>query len=280
MWIDSHCHLDLLDIEKPSDTLQGLYQAGCQALLIPSTQGEPSHTSTQLQKLSKKSNQQLVTPDIYTSFGYHPWEIQASPLAYFTTLNKCLNLLQQQLSNTDTVVAIGETGLDKSYAADHQNYLQQQQSFHAHCQLAEITQLPLLIHSIKSHADILHILKSFKGKISGVIHGFSGSTEQAKAFIALGFYIGVGGTITYPRANKTRETISKLPLDSILLETDSPSMPLYEQQGKKNLPGNIKIIANALAELQEYSSNTIIEQSNINFYSMIKCKPTKYSVSE
>ena len=260
IWSDSHCHLDLISIDDEATYLASLFKKGCSAILIPSTEGQPSSKTQSLQATSIQ--QQINTPVILSSFGYHPWYLET---LLHTNSDEILQQLSTEFKQAKTVSAIGETGLDNIKATTHEQRDLQLQSFQAHCLLAAQTKLPLIIHSVKSHDSVIKQLTAYKGTITGVIHGFTGSYEQAKLFTDLGFYIGVGGSITYPRANKTRIAIAKIPLEYLLLETDAPAMPLYQQQGQANQPSHIVRIAKSLAELKQCDSQTILSQCHSNF---------------
>ncbi|HDL1712891.1 TPA: TatD family hydrolase, partial [Mannheimia haemolytica] len=129
----------------------------------------------------------------------------------------------------------------------------------AQLSLAKKFNLPVNLHSRKSHDQLFVFLKKAQLTKTGVVHGFAGSYEQAKRFVDLGYKIGVGGTITYERANKTREAIRKLPLESLLLETDSPDMPVFGFQGQPNRPERLLVTFNSLCELRTESPNLIAE---------------------
>ena len=119
--------------------------------------------------------------------------------------------------------------------------------------------LPVNLHSRKTHDVLFTFLKKAKLSNTGVVHGFAGSYDQAKRFVDLGYKIGVGGTITYQRANKTREAIKKLPLDALILETDSPDMPVFGFQGEPNRPERLVETFRHLCELREEEPEKIVE---------------------
>ncbi len=116
----------------------------------------------------------------------------------------------------------------------------QQVVLSAQLKLAKQFDLPVILHSRKSHDPLAAMLRRFDVPARGVVHGFAGSLSQAQAFVKLGYYIGVGGTITYDRANKTRHVMSQLPLTSLLFETDAPDMPVSGFQGEPNRPERIE----------------------------------------
>jgi TatD DNase family protein len=177
--------------------------------------------------------------------GLHPWWVK-DYLANHTVddLSQALIINMQDKK----CVALGETGLDAIIDLDLSI---QVTCLEVHIKLAQQFSKPLILHSRKTHAELISILKKVQLNPTGVVHAFSGSYEQAKAFIDAGLYLGIGGVITYERANKTREAVKKIPLEYLLLETDAPDMPLQGQQGEINSPINVVSIANHLAELKQ-----------------------------
>ena len=161
------------------------------------------------------------------------------------------------------VVALGETGLDffsKNCDRELQKYW-----FSRHIQAAGELHLPLIIHDRKAHGEILSLLqKQAHGVVSGVIHGYSGSLETAKALINTGFYISFGGSITYPGSRRIRQVASTLPLDRILIETDSPYQAPFEKHGELNVPENVGYVAQALAKLKQMPVSEVIETTGHN----------------
>ncbi len=135
--------------------------------------------------------------------------------------------------------------------------------------LAKQLGLPLVLHSRKAHNRLLQLIKQHSFTNGGILHGYSGSYQQAKQFVDMGFYIGVGGVITYPRANKTRQAIASLPIDSLVLETDAPDMPLYGQQGKINSPHFLTQTLLELTQLKKISTQTIAENVWKNAFSAL-----------
>jgi TatD DNase family protein len=164
-------------------------------------------------------------------------------------------------------VAIGECGLD---AAITTSLAIQLPVFEAQLCLATELGLPIIIHCRRSHNELTSLLKRNKLPPGGVIHAFSGSYEMAKQYWDMGFYLGIGGTITYERAHKTREAVKRMPLDALLLESDAPDMPLAGKQGQRNSPEHIPLIAQALAELRGESVQLIAEQTTRNAQTLFK----------
>ncbi len=154
-------------------------------------------------------------------------------------------------------MAIGEIGLDL-YRDDPQ-FDKQQRFLEAQLKLAKAYQLPVILHSRRTHDKLAQILRRYDLPRRGVVHGFAGSLQQAQAFIKLGYAIGIGGTITYERASKTRQTVAQLPLSSLLLETDAPDMPLQGFQGQPNRPERARQVWEVLCSLREESPEEIAD---------------------
>lgn len=247
---DTHCHFDFAPFaDDIAAHLAQAHSVGVERIMLPSIGAE---------------NWQLVRDlasrhcSIYYALGFHP---------YFLTPDASIKQLEKQLSERDNkCVAVGECGLDAMINIDPQ---WQEQLFIAQVRLAQQSQLPLVIHCRKSQPRLLQLLKQLRFEQGGVVHGFSGSYQQAMQWVERGFFIGVGGVITYPRAQKTRHAIASLPLQHIVLETDSPDMPLNGHQGKPNHPKMIAQILTCLSELKEMPKQTVAENvwknSNLAF---------------
>lgn len=247
-FIDSHCHFDFAEFEEDRAALwQQCQIEGIEKLIIPGT--EPKQWQQSLAICQQFSG-------LYYAAGIHPWWVDK-----VKDIDEDIRQQWHDQLASPHCVAIGECGLDKTIATDIDlqiNY------FKAHLALACELNLPLIIHVRKSHNETLTLLQHYQPNAGGVIHGFSGSIELAEQYRQLGFYLGIGGTITYPRANKTRNTVSKLPLESIVLETDAPDMPLAGFQGKRNTPLRIPTIAQALADLRNEPLTTIAQVTTQN----------------
>ncbi|MDF7667041.1 TatD family hydrolase [Orbaceae bacterium ESL0727] len=251
MFIDTHCHFDFpLFLNHLTDALQRVAQANIKGLIVPSVSSDRFDMV-----LSLAENH----PAIYAALGLHP---------IFQHIESDLHYLTEKLSaQSPKLVAIGEVGLDR-YILDKPNlaidWQQQLYFFTQQLKLAKQFDLPLLLHSRHAHDALYHELRQANLPCRGVIHGFSGSYEQAMQFVKLGYYIGVGGVISYPRARKTRTTIAKLPLHCLLLETDAPDMPLNGQQGQPNRPENIAQIFTILTQLRSESAEQILQTITTN----------------
>ncbi|KLU16946.1 MULTISPECIES: TatD family hydrolase [Xenorhabdus] len=244
MLIDTHCHFDFPPFAGDEIvSLQQARQMGVEKIIVP-TIGQ-----TNFQRVSALA--EAYSP-IYAAFGLHPLYIAEHQAIH-------LDELAQKLQEKEAkCVAVGEIGLDL-YMPDPQ-FEKQKSMLEVQLKLAKQHDLPVILHSRKSHDQLAAILRKHKLPRTGVIHGFAGSLSQAQAFIRLGFYIGVGGTITYDRAQKTRNTISQLPLSSLVLETDAPDMPLSGFQGLPNRPERVAQVFSVLCELRQEPSDEIANQ--------------------
>ncbi|AIW14941.1 TatD family hydrolase [Vibrio tubiashii] len=239
---DTHCHLDFdVFANGLENHIKSANQVGVERFLIPAI--GPSNWN-RVEALAQQYS------SIYYALGIHPYFLSPDSHTHRDQLDALLSQRSGQC------VAVGECGLDAMVDVDSQI---QERVFIQQLELAQTYQLPLILHSRKTHNRLLQLLKQNRFSYGGVLHAFSGSFQQAKQFTDLGFYIGVGGGITYPRANKTRQAITQLPLEYIVLETDSPDMPLNGYQGKMNQPKMLAQILSCLASLKGMPEQTIAE---------------------
>jgi len=245
--IDSHCHLDFADFDN--DLLEVLTRArnnGIGHFLVPGIGVQNWRAVLAL------ANQHQ---GIYPALGIHPYFLSDYDVSH-------LQLLDEYLATESGIVAVGEFGLDKAIDFPFEQQLQicKQQLL-----LAKRYDLPVILHCRKAHNELIQLLQQVNLPRAGVIHGFSGSTQLARQYIKLGFKLGIGGVITYPRALKTRQAVTELPLSSLLLETDCPDMPVAGEQGGRNEPANIAKVLHSLAELRQQSEDVIAETSVSTF---------------
>ncbi|WP_135444196.1 TatD family hydrolase [Vibrio tasmaniensis] len=246
---DTHCHADFDIFEQGFSLDKGIEgyvkeakQAQVEKLIIPSI------GQSNWRKLGEIAQSY---PNVYYALGFHPYFLEQANDEQFSELRRLLS------SKTSQCVAIGECGLDFFVDVAREK---QERFFIQQMELAKAFELPLIIHERKSYNRLIELIKQHKFTLGGVIHGFSGSEQQALAWIQLGFYIGVGGTITYPRAQKTRTTISKLPLDGLVLETDAPDMPMHGKQGNVNHSKYLVTILNELFLLRKEPKQSVAAQ--------------------
>ncbi len=195
---------------------------------------------------------------IYACIGIHPHEAKDVPVDYLDIL--------RDLSKHKKVVAIGEIGLDYYY--DLSDKEDQKKVFMEQLGLAKELDLPVVIHDREAHQDTLDIVKA-SGVKKGLMHCYSGSYEMALEFIKLGFYFSFGGIITFKNAKKPKEVVAKLPLESILCETDCPYLTPEPYRGRRNDPTKIPIIAQKIAELRDMDFHGLemaLEQNTRNLF--------------
>ncbi len=233
-FIDTHCHFDFPPFTgNEGSTLALAAQAGVEKIIVPAV--DETRFGIVLDLAARY-------PALYAALGMHPIVIENHTEAALAELERRLAQRPEKL------VAIGEIGLDL-YREDPQ-FDRQEWFLDRQLQLAKRYDLPVILHSRRTHDKLAMHLKRHNLPRTGVVHGFAGSLQQAERFIALGYKIGVGGTITYPRASKTRDVMAKLPLEALLLETDAPDMPLNGWQGQPNRPERIALVFDTLCELR------------------------------
>lgn len=243
-FIDTHCHFDFPPFsEDVAASLRLAATAGVECIIIPAVE---SRYFDRVLRLACNHT------SLYAALGLHPLYISH----HRDTDLESLESLEAQLRQYSAkLAAVGEIGLDL-YMPDPQ--LERQCALlEAQLKLAKRYDRPVILHSRRSHDRLAQLLRRTAVPRTGVVHGFAGSLEQAQAFVRLGYYIGVGGTITYPRANKTRQAIAHLPLNSLLLETDAPDMPVCGYQGEPNRPERIAEVFHSLCQLRSESADDI-----------------------
>ncbi|WP_394182320.1 TatD family hydrolase [Marinomonas posidonica] len=244
MYIDTHCHLDFDVFDQTRDELMMHCEAvGVKGFLVPAT------TAASWRKLSNLAKRY---PQWRIAYGLHPYFLQQARLDELDEL--------AEYCETDSVLAIGEIGLDNWPGSCDMGI--QKTFFVRQLQLAKSLHLPVVIHARKSYDLVYQCLRQVGLKTGGTIHAFNGSYEQAQRFAELGFVLGMGGTVTYPRAKKAQRVLHVLDRQSYVLETDSPDMPLYGYQGQVNTPLSILKVAKSVATIR----NEEVEQIAVDSY--------------
>lgn len=249
MLIDSHCHLDYLQRDNDLEEVVGrARRAGVGRMVTICT------------KLSEFAAVRAIAqrfPEVDCSVGVHPHEAgeegQETPARLV------------ELAALPEVVGIGETGLDYYY--EHSAREAQQVSFRAHIAAARETRLPLIVHARDADEDTVAILEEehAKGAFPGVIHCFTAGPELAEAALKIGFYISLAGIVTFKNAEALRETTRKVPLERLLVETDSPYLAPVPKRGKPNEPAYVVHTAACLAELFGVPADALAEATSDNF---------------
>ena len=191
---------------------------------------------------------------LYATIGMHPHNT-----SMFN--EKVLDGLRR-LSEDPKVVAIGEIGLD--YYRNLSLKAAQQKAFEAQLILAQELELPVVIHDRDAHVDVLNTLSKFKGKLTGVMHCFSGSLEMAEKCVKMDYYISFAGPITFPNAHRLNQTAKWIDMNKILIETDCPWLAPQEMQGKRNEPAFLPFTAEKIANLRGISLCELAEATTKN----------------
>ncbi|EOT22492.1 TatD family hydrolase [Eubacterium sp. 14-2] len=196
-------------------------------------------------------------PFVYGAVGIHPSEIG--------DLNEEVYEWMRERCSQPKVVAVGEIGLDYYWEKEDEARRNQRYWFCRQMELAREQELPVIIHSREAAEDTLKLVQGIHGEqIPGVIHCFSYSPEQAMEYIRMGYYIGIGGVITFKNARKLKETAAVIPLEHILLETDCPYLSPEPERGKRNSSLNLPYVAQVIAELRGITSEEVIAAAREN----------------
>lgn len=251
--IDSHCHLDYEPLSADMEgTLRRAEDKGVRGFLTICTE------------LSKSSVLIAIAeryPDVFATLGVHPHESQK------TLAEKDLFKALVKGAEHPKIVGFGETGLDYYYT--HSPKDDQQMAFKAHIEAALACDLPLIVHTRDAEKDTIDALKTIgQGKVRGVIHCFSGSAWLRDQALELGFYISASGILTFKKAEDIREHLKGVPLDRLLVETDSPYLAPEPYRGKPNEPAFVVEIAKRLAQLKDISFEELCVQTTQNFLTL------------
>ncbi|GAK28759.1 TatD family hydrolase [Serratia liquefaciens] len=251
-FIDTHCHFDFPPFSgNELESLALAEQAGVRRIIVPTV------TADRFARVVKLARDY---PPLFAALGLHPLYIAQHQEAELEQLAGFLASRPQKL------VAVGEIGLD--LYMENPQFERQQRVLKAQLKLAKEYDLPVILHSRRSHDQLAAMLRRAELPRRGVVHGFAGSLSQAQAFIRLGYYIGVGGTISYERAQKTRSVMAQLPLTSLLLETDAPDMPLAGYQGQPNRPERAAEVFQVLCQLRPEPPDQIAAQLQHNTHAL------------
>jgi TatD DNase family protein len=196
-------------------------------------------------------------PGIYAAIGFHPYDASQVTDETLVTL--------ETLADNPKVVAIGEIGLD--YYRDRASKADQRRAFEAQLELARSLNLPVIIHQREAAADTMAILRRWgaSGDHPGlVLHAFSGDRAMAEEAVALGFYLGIGGPITFKNARDLPDIVKEVPLERILVETDAPFLSPHPYRGKRNEPARVRLVAEKLAELLAIELDLLAAKVTVN----------------
>lgn len=250
--IDSHCHLNYEGlVDRQDEVLQTARQRGVTGFL---------NISTREREWSDVISVAEQNRDVWATVGVHPHEADAHPDLGSAAL--------VEASKHARVVAIGECGLDYYY--DKSDRAAQRERFEAHVDAARASGLPLVVHTREAEEDTAEILgRAVKeGGVTGVLHCFTGSAELARKGLDLGFFVSLSGIVTFKNARDLQETAKWLPLDRMLVETDSPFLAPVPHRGKTCEPAFVADTAAFLAELREEEPEELADATTANFYKL------------
>ena len=257
MFVDSHCHLDRLK-QSPESLVETLNFAR--------TRGVEHFLCVCVSVNDYDSMLETVKDfnDVSVSCGVHPLH-QDEACSYDELLEK---------ASRHEVVAIGETGLDYFYSPESKDV--QLQSFIDHIKVANETKKPLIIHTRDAREDTINLLKAHKAPhTKGVLHCFTESLEMAEAAMELDFYISISGIVTFNSAQELREVVKAIPLERLLIETDSPWLAPVPHRGKQNQPGYVVEVAEFIAELKGITVAEVARITTENFYTLFSLAARK-----
>lgn len=250
MLIDSHCHLDRLDLSAHHGSLDAALDAaratGVRHFLCI---GVSADNADAVKALADRY------ADVDCSVGVHPLDLAADA-------EPALDWLLSALDHPH-VVAIGETGLDYHYEPEAAEL--QQRAFRLHLEAARITGKPVIVHTREARADTLALLREAALPQAGVLHCFTEDWPMAKAALDLGFYISLSGIVTFRNAQALRDVARQVPADRLLVETDSPYLAPVPHRGKANLPQYVREVAQFIAEVRGEPFETLAQQTSDNF---------------
>jgi TatD DNase family protein len=255
MLIDSHCHLGMLDLSADGGDLgkpiKRAIEAGVRHLI---TVGVDISSSKQCITWAKEYL------NVSATVGVHPSDVKDDTYSREELL---------ALAQHEEVVAVGETGLD--YLYPNQNRANMQIAFRQHIQVARAAHKPLVIHTREAQMDTMKIMQEEGAdQVGGVMHCFTESIEMAEQAMELGFYISFSGIVTFKNAKNVQEIAKAVPLERMLVETDSPYLAPMPNRGKKNEPAYLRFVAEYLADLKGVSYDNLIAATGKNCCDLFK----------
>ena len=246
MIIDTHAHYDDEQFDADREELLGSMEEGGIGLIV--NVGSTVASWDKIVELTEKY------PFVYGAVGVHPDEVGELDEEKF--------LRMAELLDRDKIVAVGEIGLD--YYWDKEKHDIQKKWFVRQLDLARQKNMPVIIHSREAAADTFEIMKQHAAGMKAVIHCYSYSPEMAREYVKMGYYIGVGGVVTFKNAKKLKQVVQEIPLERIVLETDCPYLAPVPFRGKRNSSLNLTYVAQAVAELKGTSPEDVICRTEEN----------------
>lgn len=246
MIIDTHAHYDDEQFDPDRDELLKSMEAGGIGLIV-----DAGSTVASWEKIVKLTEEY---PFMYGAIGVHPDEVSSLDEEQFARMSDLLG--------RDKIIAVGEIGLD--YYWDKEKHDIQKKWFIRQLELAGEKNMPVIIHSREAAADTFEIMKEHAAGMKAVIHCYSYSAEMAREYVKKGYYIGVGGVVTFKNAKKLKQVVEEIPLESIVLETDCPYLAPVPYRGKRNCSLYLPYVAEQIAEIKGTTVENVIQQTEKN----------------
>jgi TatD DNase family protein len=242
---DSHSHLDVAEFDADrDDVLARARGAGVTQQVVP---------AIGVAGFAKLRDLCRAETGLHPAYGLHPMFLADHRPEH---LDELATWIQRERP-----VAVGECGLD--FYVEGLDAAEQRAYFRRQLELAREFSLPLVLHARRAVDEVIATLRSI-GNLRGVVHSFSGSIEQAQQLWKMGFCVGLGGPVTYPRARRLRELVATMPLEFLLLETDSPDQPLHGHQGARNEPAHLTEVCECVAQLRGVDADVIAKATTEN----------------
>jgi TatD DNase family protein len=257
--IDSHCHLaDETFAPDLAGVVERARDAGVERALVILEAGNAKEAA-------QADVLQRLWPETRFGVGVHPHQAHQ----FAGDPDRAAVVVREQLERTPAARAVGEIGLDYHYDFSPRDV--QQAVFRAQVRLARELDRPVIIHTREADEDTLAILREEGGgAVRGVLHCFTGNAALADAGLALGFYVSLAGIITFPKAAELRETVRRVPLERLLVETDSPFLAPVPYRGKRNEPAYVARVVAALADMHALDPAALARQTAANFHSLFR----------
>jgi len=249
--VDSHAHVDVSDFDADRDAMLARAQAAGIGTMLAIGNGP------EVEKLGAAVAYAEQHEWIYAAAGIHPHEAQHATDAHYDELDR--------LARHSRVIAWGEIGLDYHY--DHSPRDVQARVFRHQLEQARSTQIPVVIHCREAWPDCLRILEQDwkSSELGGIFHCFAGTIDEARQGIEMGFLISFAGNVTYPKSQNLRDAAREIPLDRLLIETDSPFLAPLPHRGKRNEPANVAEVARSIANVRNLAAEEVARSTSENF---------------
>lgn len=249
MLIDTHCHLTDPKFSDVKRIINEAKEAGVEKILIPAGNIEDSKRAVLIAEQEEQ----------YAMVGVHPEDMES-----ISSVDQMIYELEELVGKSKRIVGIGEIGLDFFWDKEKKTKEKQLELFVAQMKLAVRLKLPVVIHMRDAEEEMLAVLTEMEELPRGQFHCFAGSEDFLKFVLGKGYYVGFDGNITYKTAGNLRELLHKVPIDRLLIETDSPYLSPEPLRGTVNVPANVKIVATAVAKELNVDTHKLIEQTGNN----------------